>query len=331
MCVCYLDDGAAQNNRTSLHFNVVFLLFFICGFISLRRCFQCRALEESLLFLLWFKWSHIADVKNCSRSWKALPLTRLSVFSPTDSTVLCLNVRRHPHTRSVGFCLSYLVLFEKRLFFSLPSIQVHLFRSLSSLWFWENFFASPHKLLVLFFFWFSQIKTSVRSRGDNKGTAADLLLQRWSVSEDKKAAGVTRVDRDEAAGEKSLISLSQVELSLSADGGRSVVLFLSELFKGAESDSGECVESRSRVVNYRCVDFPKLSNIDSFYDNLQSYVLRFYRFNRFYNSYRCFLPLSGSRNQHEHKVEVFAVRVSANLSGCVETFQSEAFLMVWLG
>lgn len=114
---------------------------------------------------------------------------------------------------------------KRGFFFSLPSIQVHLFRSLSSVWFWENFFASPHKLLVLFFFWFSQIKTSVRSRGDNKGTAADLQLQRWSVSEDKKAAGVTRVDRDEAAGEKSLISLSQVELSLSADGGRSVVLF----------------------------------------------------------------------------------------------------------
>lgn len=65
-----------------------------------------------------------------------------------------------------------------------------------------------------------------------------------------------------------MISLSQVELSLSADGGRSVVLFLSELFKGAESDSGECVESRSRVVNYRCVDFPRLSNIDSFYDTI---------------------------------------------------------------
>lgn len=68
-----------------------------------------------------------------------------------------------------------------------------------------------------------------------------------------------------------MILLSQVELSLSADGGRSVVLFLSELFKGAESDSGECVESRSRVVNYRCVEFPRLSNIDSFYDTI--YVL----------------------------------------------------------
>lgn len=226
MCVCYLDDGAAQNNRTSLHFNVVFLLFFICGFISLRRCFQCRALEESLLFLLWFKWSHIADVKNCSRSWKALPLTRLSVFSPTDSTVLCLNVRRHPHTRSVGFCLSYLVLFEKRLFFLSP-LHTGAFIQILKLTvvLGKLFCFSTQTACTFFFFWFSQIKTSVRSRGDNKGTAADLQLQRWSVSEDKKAAGVTRVDRDEAAGEKSLISLSQVELSLSADGGRSVVLF----------------------------------------------------------------------------------------------------------
>lgn len=35
--------------------------------------------------------------------------------------------------------------------------------------------------------------------------------------------------------------------------------------------------------------------------------------------------------QQKHNVEVLAVRVSANLSGSVETFQSDALLMVWLG
>lgn len=35
--------------------------------------------------------------------------------------------------------------------------------------------------------------------------------------------------------------------------------------------------------------------------------------------------------QQKHNVEVLAVRVSANLSGSVETFQSDALLMVRLG
>lgn len=176
-------------------------------------------------------------------------------------------------------------------FFPLPSVQVHLFRSLSSLWYWENFLLLHTNCLYFFFVWLLQIKTSVRSGGDNGGAAADLQLHRWSVSEDKKASGVTRVDRDEGCWWETVDSAqSGGALSLSLSQQMEVVqlffFFLSSL-KVQKMILEKCVESRSRVVNYRHVEFPRLSNIDTFHDTIYNlYMLHFHRYNRFYNSYR---------------------------------------------
>ena len=94
------------------------------------------------------------------------------------------------------------------------------------------------------------------------------------------------------AGEKPLIARSQVELSLSLSLSQQMEVvqlfffFLSSL-KVQKVILEKCVESRSRVVNYRHVEFPRLSNIDTFHDTIYDlYMLHFHRYNRFYNSYR---------------------------------------------
>ena len=69
MCLCYLDDFAAQDNRTSLHFNVVFLLFFISSFISFSSVLSVPSFrgDPFVSFVIQMK-SHRRRLKNCSRS-----------------------------------------------------------------------------------------------------------------------------------------------------------------------------------------------------------------------------------------------------------------------
>lgn len=78
ICLCaYLENNTVQNNKTSLHFNVVFLSF-LCSFIFSCWCIHYQALRNPFCFF-------VIQMKSHHRSKKVLRvktflLTRLSVF-----------------------------------------------------------------------------------------------------------------------------------------------------------------------------------------------------------------------------------------------------------
>lgn len=114
---------ARYRNKTSLHFNVVFLLF--CTALSFFCwCTDYRALRNPFVSL-WFKWSHITEVNVL---WvKAHLLTRWTVFLP-QTRLFCVwmfAVTRHSICVFLWSCLVCLKTPHP------PPIQVHLLKTLN--------------------------------------------------------------------------------------------------------------------------------------------------------------------------------------------------------